>query len=175
DILSNSTGTFSFGTGVAITNPSGSGFVVNGSTPAVTYSGNITKSNAGLMVDITNQAASARTIVFQTGTLSGSGTSTGINLNNVDGTVSFNGTTTLGGTAAVSVNTGSSGTINFSAGAAMTNVSGTSFTVAASNPTLTYAGTISTNTGTLVNVSGLTGNSVTFSGNLTSAGAAATA
>jgi hypothetical protein len=168
DILVNSTGTFSFGGGVTITNPSGSGFTVNGSTPAVTYSGNISKSSAGLLVDITNQAASARVITFQTGTLTGSGTSTGINLNNVDGTVNFNGATTLSGTAAVSVNTGSSGSISFGAGATMTNVSGTSFTVTASNPIVSYAGSITTNTGTLVSVNALTGNSVTFSGGLTS-------
>ena len=168
DILVNSTGTFSFGGGVTITNPSGSGFTVNGSTPAVTYSGNISKSSAGLLVDITNQAASARVITFQTGTLTGSGTSTGINLNNVDGTVNFNGATTLSGTAAVSVNTGSSGSITFGAGASMTNVSGTSFTVTASNPIVSYAGSITTNTGTLVSVNALSGNSVTFSGGLTS-------
>jgi len=136
NITTGSNGTFTFGTGFSITTNVSTAFLVSGNSAQITYSGSITQTAGALMIQMTNFAPGGNA-VFQTGTLAGSGTSTGINLNNVDGTVSFNGTTTLSGTAAVSVNTGSSGTISFGSGATMTNVSGTSFTVTASNPILT--------------------------------------
>ena len=81
DILNGSTGTFTFSTGVTITNPTGTGFTANGSTATVIYSGNITKSgaSAGLLVDVTTQ--SAKTIAFQNRHPSSTSTAgTGINI-----------------------------------------------------------------------------------------------
>src|SRR5204863_5933950 len=66
NIAAGSNGTFSFGTGVLIGNtasPGGAAFTVNGSTPGITYSGNITQTTAHDMANITNQAT--RPIPFQ--------------------------------------------------------------------------------------------------------------
>ncbi|MDQ3743497.1 MAG: cadherin-like domain-containing protein, partial [Acidobacteriota bacterium] len=168
DITGGSGGTFSFNSNTSITNPTGTGFTVNGSTPGVTYSGNITKSgtSTGLLVDITGQASG--TITFQTGTLSStSSNGTGINLNNADGTVNFNGTNTLnGGNSHVDINNGCAGTFSFSANSTITSPSGTAFNVATTpgNPTVTYAGTITQNTlnQRVVNVDTTTGGSISF-------------
>ena len=54
--LSGSAGTFSFGTGTTITNPSGTAFQLSGSNANVTYSGSITD-NTGFAVDIDNHDA----------------------------------------------------------------------------------------------------------------------
>ena len=190
----NATNTFTGGAGINITNGSGGAFsfsgntsvtnglvgannacfVANGSSAGVTYSGNLTKNaaSAGLLVDVTTEASG--TITFQTGTLSSTSSSgTGINLNNADGTVNFNGTTTLnGGNAHVDINTGATGTFGFTNGAAITNPSGTAFSVNASGPSITYAGTITQNTAgqKAINVAGNTGGTSTFSGAITSDG-----
>ncbi len=180
DIINGSAGTFNFGSGVSITNPTGSGFVVNASTPSVTYSGNITKSgtSAGLLVDIQGQASG--TITFQTGTLSStSSAGTGIELNNADGTVNFNGTTTLnGGDAGVDIITGSAGTISFGANASITNPTGTAFNVNASTPGVTYSGNITkslASAGLLVNIATQASGTITFqTGTLSSTSSAGT-
>src|SRR5207249_2900883 len=75
DILNGSGGTFTFGRAAVhatLNNPTGTGFVANGSTAGVTYNGDITKNgaSAGLVVDITNE--SAGTITFQNGTITNS-------------------------------------------------------------------------------------------------------
>jgi hypothetical protein len=83
DILNGSTGTFSFGTGTAITNPSGTAFNLSGATASnatVTYSGSISKNNAGVAINIDNHDSG--TVAFQTGTLSSTGTSSGIRVQN---------------------------------------------------------------------------------------------
>jgi VCBS repeat-containing protein len=169
NISNGSTGTFSFSSGTAIGNTSGTAFVVNGSTPDVSYGGTITKSAASLLIDITNQASSVRNIVFN-GALTGTGTSTGFNFNNVDGTVMFNGNTSLSGAGGISVNTGSAGSITFPSGTHSISVSGTGFNVDTSSLALTYPGSITSTAGRAVLVNAYTGaaNNLTFSGNLTS-------
>jgi hypothetical protein len=122
----------SSGTHANIDDPTGTGFVANGSTANVTYNGDITKSgtSAGLVVDITNE--SAGTITFQNGTMTDSSSSgTGISFTNADGTVNFNGTTTRSGnnnhidvSAGTDAVNGSSGTITFRAAASISNPSG---------------------------------------------------
>ncbi|HEX5727114.1 MAG TPA: hypothetical protein VFX98_16675, partial [Longimicrobiaceae bacterium] len=174
DITNGSGGTFTFGTGVAITSPTGTAFNVNGSTPAnVTYSGNLTKANAGLLADVSELASG--TVTFQTGTLNATA-GDGIQLSNADGTVSFNGTTTLnGGNAGVDVIGGTGGTISFAAGTSITNPTGPALFVDASAPTsLTYAGSISTGpaSGRPVHIEDLTAGtgSITVSGAIGSTG-----
>jgi hypothetical protein len=170
DILNGSSGTFAFSNNTSITNPTGSGFVANGSSANVTYSGNITKNDtsAGLLVDVTNE--SAGTITFQTGTLSSSSSAgTGINLSNADGTVNFNGTTTFNaGNAHVDINTGSGGTILFGSGASIgttTSPTGVAFNEASSTANVTYNGTIrQTNAVNVVSVNGETGGTTTLGG-----------
>ncbi|HEX5872626.1 MAG TPA: Ig-like domain-containing protein, partial [Longimicrobium sp.] len=122
DIGNGSGGTFAFAAGTSITSPSGTAFSVNGSSPTVTYNGNITQANNALLVDVSEQPGG--TVTFQTGTLSATG-GTGVMLSNADGIVSFLGTTTLnGGDAGVDVVAGSDGTIGFAAGASITNPTG---------------------------------------------------
>jgi hypothetical protein len=181
DIISGSNGTFAFSAGTSVggtTSPTGTAFTVNGSTPNVTFNGNLTKSgtSTGLLVDITNQASG--TITFQTGTLSStSSNGTGIQLSNADGTVNFNGTNTLsGGNNGVDVIGGATGSIAFSATTSITNPSGTAFLVSNSSPSLTYAGTITANSSRAVAVSNTSAaacGTATFSGNLAGSGAAA--
>ena len=153
NIVNGSTGTFTFGTASFIGNtntPKGTAFRVNGSTPSVTYSGNMTQATAGqLLVDITNQASG--TITFQTGTLQASN-GNGINLSNADGTINFNGTTTMvGGDAGVDVVVGSSGTIGFSSLSIASPV-GTALNVNASAPNLTVNGSITNNLSRVVDI-----------------------
>ncbi len=171
DILNGSGGTFSFSSNTGITNPSGTGFVANGSTAGVSYSGNITKTNpsAGLLVDITNE--SSGTITFQTGTLSSTSNSgTGINLNNADGTVNFNGTTTLnGGDAGIDIITGSAGTFSFASGTSINNPTGIAYREDTSTANVTYAGTISktNNANNAVDINAKTGGTTAFTGAIT--------
>ena len=168
DITSGSSGTFTFGTGVSITNPSGTAFNHNGSTAGVTYSGAIAKSGTspGRIVDVTNQASG--TITFQTGTLSStSSAGTGILLSNADGTVAFNGTTTLnGGDAGIDVENGSGGTITFTSSATVANPTNEAIRINGSAPTFTYPGAFSkaNNNVTGILVSNNTGGTITFSG-----------
>jgi VCBS repeat-containing protein len=164
-----SAGTFSFNGSTNLTNGAAatSAFVVNSSTPAITYSGNITKTSTGLMLDITNQASG--TITFQTGTLAASA-GTGIQLANADGTVNFNGTTTLTGGATISIVAGtdavngSQGTFNFSSNTSVTNGTGGSFILTGSRPAVTYNGNLSQATAAqpLVAITSQGANTVTF-------------
>jgi hypothetical protein len=171
DITTGSGGTFSFNSNTSITNPSGTAFNFNASTANVTYSGSMTKSGAGAgqIVDIVGQASG--TITFQTGTLSSTATSgTGINLSNVDGTVNFNGTTTLnGGDASVDIIAGSSGTIVFSSNASINNPSGIAYNEDTSTATVTFGGPITknNNSNNAVNINAKTGGTTTFNGAIT--------
>ncbi len=174
DITNGSGGSFTFGpTGTpanfAITNPTGIGFNFNTSTAAVTFNGNITKSgtSTGAIVDITGQ--SSGTITFQNGSLissSTAATATGINLNNVDGTVNFNGTNTLSGAGAnagIDITNGSSGTISFSANTSITSPSGAAYNEDTSTANVTYNGTITQNSAaSAVKINVKTGGTTTF-------------
>jgi hypothetical protein len=165
DITNSSTGSFTFGTGASVTNPTGSAFNVYGSSPTVTYSGSLTKGNAGLLVEIGEQPGG--TVTFNTGTLSATA-GTGITLSNADGVVNFNGTTTLnGGDAGVDVVSGSSGAISFGTGASIANASGIALRVfnGGASTNVTYAGSVTSSaTGLAVHVEGVSGGSVTASG-----------
>ena len=161
DILNGSAGTFTFGTGTAITNPSGVGFSVASSNANVTYSGSITD-NTGLAVSIDNHDAG--TITFQTGTI----TSTGAGLsvaNSNGGSVNFNNPSiqlSTGASAAVTLSSNTSGTVNFATGAGagldITTTSGVGFN-ATGGGTISVTGsgnTISSGTGTALNVANTT-------------------
>ncbi len=176
DILNWSVGTFSFSSGTSITNPTNEAFNLNSSAPTVTYSGNISKTgtSAGPVVAITNQ--SSRTITFQTGTITNtSSAGTGISLTNADGTVNFNGTTTLSGgnngidiLAGTDVTDGSKGTIDFGANASITNPSGSLIDIQGSKATFTYSGSFTRST-TGVGIYALNnkGGSITVNGSST--------
>src|SRR5262249_6285277 len=91
--LTSLSGTSNLGTG-SMTGASGATFLVSGGNPTVTYSGNITQNNAARLIDIQN--TTANTITFQTGTVTGGASSTGININAVNGNVTFSNGMTLG-------------------------------------------------------------------------------
>jgi hypothetical protein len=182
DITNGSGGTFNFNASTQITNPTGTGLNVYGSAPAlVSFGGSITKNgtNAGRLVEIGEMTGG--TVTFAVGsTLSSTSTAagaTGISLSNADGTVNFNGTTTLnGGDAGVDVLSGTGGTITFSATTSISNPSGIAFLVSNSSPSLTYPGTITANNGRAVEVSNTSAaacGTATFSGNLVGSGAGA--
>ena len=163
DITNLSTGSFTFGTGTSVTNPTGSAFTVYGSSPTVTYSGNLTKGNAGLLMEIGEQPGGS--VTFQTGTLSATA-GLGILLSNADGAVAFNGTTTLnGGDAGVDVVNGSGGTFSFGSGASITSPTNNVIQIANSSPTFTYAGAFTkANAGVGILVNSNTGGTITFNG-----------
>lgn len=174
-ILALSAGTFAFSGNLNAAYGSGSvaPFAVNTSGPNVTFNGNLTTSGtaSGRLVDVTSQTGG--TITFQTGTLSAT-SGTGILLNNADGTVNFNGTTTLnGGDVGVDVENTSSGTISFASGASIANPTGIALAVSNSSPTaLTFAGPITHNAGRAVSLSSV-GGTVTVSGNISGSGPSA--
>lgn len=169
DVTNGSAGTFVFGAGTAITNPTGTAFSVYGSSPVVTYNGNITQANNALLVDVSEQPGG--TLTFQNGTLAATN-GAGILLSNADGIVGFVGTTTLnGGDAGVDVVAGTGGSIEFAAGTSITNPSGPAFFASASVPSgMTYAGTISVNASRPVHINGGCGPIYGFSGSITSTG-----
>jgi hypothetical protein len=171
DIFSGSAGTFTFGTGTSITNPSGICFAVDGGTASSTYSGNITQENNSAMVSITG-GHSTGTVTFQTGTL-GATNGQGLQFDNADGTYNFTGTTTLnGGDSAIDIRTGSSGTFTFGTNTAITSPTGTAFEVNSGNPSVTYSGGITQNNAQrLINIDGTTGNTIAFNTGMLTGGA----
>lgn len=174
DPTNGSQGTFQFGApgnGFAITSGAGTAFNFQGSAADVTFHGGITKNAAqtGRMVDITGQKA-ASAITFQTGTLSATSSnaaSTGILLNDADGQVAFNGTTTLnGGDAGIDVENGSGGTITFAGTSSVVNAAGDLIRIVSSAPTFTYSGAFQRTTGNAVGIlaQNNTGGTITFNG-----------
>jgi Bacterial Ig domain/Cadherin domain len=180
DILNGSTGTYSFGSGTAITNPSGTGFNLSGATASnanVTYSGNISKNNSGPAINIDNH--DANTVTFQTGTLSSTGTSSGIRVQNSNGgTINFNQPTktlNTGTNAAIALSTNTGGTMNFGGGLDIDTTSGAGFSATGGGTVSVGTGanpnTIDSTTGTALNVanttigaSGLTFQSISSNG-----------
>ncbi|NUN96066.1 MAG: cadherin-like domain-containing protein [Candidatus Omnitrophica bacterium] len=172
DILSGSAGAFTFGTGCAITSPTGIAFNVDGgmstSTAGVTYSGAITQANNAAMVNVSNH--NTGTITFQTGTLSATN-GTGLQFSNADSTTSynFNGTTTLnGGDAGIDITTGSAGTFTFGANTSINNPSGIAYREDTSTANVTYNGTITktNNANHAVDINAKTGGTTDFNGQL---------
>jgi hypothetical protein len=163
DILNGSSGTFSFGASTSITNPSGTAFNMLNSDGSVSYAGAISKNSAGLLISIDNHDG-ANTVGFG-GTLSSTGTSTGILVqNNSAGTVNFGGTTKTLNTAAnaaVTLLSNTGAVINFSNGGLdidTTTATGFSATGGGtiSISTGTNPNTIDTTTGVALNVVGTT-------------------
>jgi hypothetical protein len=145
DITTGSAGTFTFASGTAITNPSGIAYREDTSTANVIYNGTITKiNNANNAVDINAKTG---------------------------GTTSFTGAITASTTAANAIDlTNTGGTVNFSGGLNITTTSGVGFNAAGTgatinvcdenpcNPGATGAlvNTLTTTTGTALNVANTT-------------------
>lgn len=174
DGANGSQGTFQFGApgnGFAITSGAGTAFNFQGSAADVVFNGGITRNGTqtGRLVDITGQR-SLSAITFQTGTLSATSSSAqsmGILLSDADGSVAFNGTTTLnGGDAGIDVENGSTGTIGFAGTASVTNATNELIRIVNSAPTFTYSGAFQRTTGNTVGIlaQNNTGGSITFNG-----------
>jgi hypothetical protein len=158
-------GITSAGTGLSGSNAASNAVNVSGGTVSFTYSGNVTKANAGALVNIVG-GHNTGTITFQTGTLSAT-SGTGFQFDNADGTYNFNGTNTMnGGDAGIDILNGSGGSFTFSASSTITSPTGFGFNVgsAPGTPTVTYSGTITDNTTgqVAVIVNGTTGGSVSI-------------
>jgi Putative Ig domain/Bacterial Ig domain len=143
-------GTYIFGAGFDINSASGTAFTSSANAAKITYNGDITQGSNALMVSFSSLAATGNA-TFQTGTLSATN-GTGILLANVDGPVSFNGTTTLnGGDAGIDVSAGadatngSQGTIVFAASSSITNPTGALIDIQGSAANFTYSGTFTKN------------------------------
>ena len=111
DIINGSNGTFTFGTGVSITNPSGIAFNLANSDAAGTYSGNITN-GANRAISIASRTGG--TFTFQTGTIDAN--AQGILVNAVTGgAINFNGAVDMDTSTydAVTLTSNTGGTINF--------------------------------------------------------------
>ncbi|MCE6989746.1 Ig-like domain-containing protein [Dyadobacter sp. CY323] len=167
--LNNIAGTIIGGGGSLV--GSGTAFNVNGGSVSVTYSGNISQTNNADLVRVEGGHATG-TITFGSGTLSATN-GAGLQFNNADGIYNFNGTTTLnGGDAGIDLLNGTSGTFTFGTNTTITNPSGTAFNLSgatASNATVTYSGSITDNTGFVVDIDNHDANTITFqTGNITS-------
>jgi hypothetical protein len=153
DILNGSGGTFNFGTGVGITNPSGIAYREDTSTANVTFGGGITKNNnANHAVDI--NAKTGGTTAFNGAILASTTTANAIDLTNTGGTVNFTG----------GLNLTTTGGVGF-------NATGAGATVSATQNNSTIVNTINSTTGTALNVvnttigaSGLTFRSISANG-----------
>ncbi len=145
DITGGSAGTFTFGAGTTITNPSGTAFLLSASNANVTYSGTISD-NTGFAVDISGHAAG--TVTFQTGSITSTGTGPAGRQQTPAATINFNSPTialTTGANKAVTLDVGNAGgTINFNPGGGgtgldITTTTGTGFS-ALGGGTITRAG-----------------------------------
>ncbi len=138
----------------------GAAFLVSGGNPTVTFSGTITQNSAARVVDIQN--TTANTITFNTGTITGGAASTGVNINTVNGNVTFSNGLTLGTSVARMTNqavTITNGTGTYSLGAVSiftNNVSGVVATNA--DGTLnTASGTVDSSGARAINIDGPVG------------------
>jgi hypothetical protein len=145
---------------------------VSGGNVSFNYPNDVRKDTAGPLLNVTGGHTGTLTFTNATSNASGLAATagTGLQFDNADGTYNFNGvaTTLNGGDAGVDILNGSSGTFNFTATAAITSPSGPAFNVSASNPTITYAGTITQNNAArAVQIQNGTGGTITFSGAIT--------
>ncbi|MER9919096.1 MULTISPECIES: hypothetical protein [unclassified Mesorhizobium] len=163
--LANVTGTVGLGSG-SFTGATGTAFDVSGGTVSASYSGNITKANAGALVSVANH--SAGTIAFSTGTLSATA-GTGLQFNNASGIYNFNGTTTLnGGDAGIDI-LNSSGTFTFGSATSITNPTGVGFFLDGGSASVAYHGSVATNGGFAVDIRNHNAGTITFdTGNVSS-------
>ncbi|MCC6572251.1 MAG: cadherin-like domain-containing protein [Planctomycetes bacterium] len=125
-------GTFSFGSGVSISNPGGKGLYVANGSVTITYAGSIAHSSANKALDLNSAATSSIT-----GNITCTGSSTGIFINAIStGTHTLSGNLSLSGSSAANIfiTNCSGGTINLS-GASKTLSSTTNNAVTTTNNT----------------------------------------
>ncbi len=150
DILNNTAslltiGTYNFGAGTSITNPTGVAFNVDGETNNVTYSGSISQNNNAATVSVRNQTgAISNPTVFDASSTIVATNGTGLQFDNARRAYQFNGTTTLnGGDAGIDIlNNVTGGTFTFGANTSITNPMGVAYFVQNSVVEGSFAGSI---------------------------------
>jgi len=155
--LTNVAGTLAMNGGT-LSSASGTAFSVNGSNPTVTYKGSITQNSAARVVDIQNTTGNS--VTFNTGTITGGASSTGVNINAANGNVSF-ANLTLGtsglrmGNQAVTI-TGGNSTATYSLGTVsiFTNIGQGIVATNADGTINITTGTVDTTNGRAINISG---------------------
>ena len=170
DIVSNtaanatqgSAGSFTFGGTFTINNPGGSALVVSDSTASINFDVDVTQSSNFAAVDVTNH--SGGTFTFQTTASINATNGTGLQFTNADGTYTMNSANTLnGGDAGIDIDGGSDGSFSFISNTSITNPTGDAFVVDGSGATVSFGGSITDNSGRVVNINGHDlANNITF-------------
>ncbi|MBS0206166.1 MAG: right-handed parallel beta-helix repeat-containing protein [Planctomycetes bacterium] len=161
DIVNGSGGTFTFGTGTAITDPSGLPYHEDTSTANVTFNGSITKTSSSNSAIFIN-GKTGGTTSFNGLITASTGATNAISLtSNTGGTINFGNTS---GTSNITTTSGNG--FNFTGGGALNitgnnyvvnTTSGTGFNATAGTVTATGSGnTIASTTGRAVNINGAT-------------------
>lgn len=155
------------GSGISGTAAASSAIAINGGSVSLTYTGGVTKANAGALVSVSGGHNSG-TITFTTTGLAASD-GTGLQFDNADGTYTFSSVVTLnGGDAGIDITNGSDGNFTFS-DAPVTNPVGAALLVSGGSGTIVHAGAISkSSTGRLIDIQSRSGGSISVSGNLSS-------
>ena len=177
DIINGSDGTFGFGALTAVTHAAaGDAFVLTDSNSNLTYSGIVSDAN-GYAVRIDNHDAGTVTFDGSSVILASGVNALGLSVsNNGGGTVSFNGNTTLSTQAnnAITLTNNAGSTVGFSSvgsSLGITTTSGTAFTIA-NGGTINVQGpnnTITTGSGTILDISNTAGVSSTLNLNFANA------
>lgn len=155
--LQNITGSFTATSG-ALSGATGTAFVNSGSSVAITYPGSISKTSAGLLMQISNRTAGAVTLG---GDLTCNSGCSGVRIeNNNGGTITLSGAVVLytGTNTALSMTTNSNTTIMFSGPLTISTTSGNGivFTNGGTLTIINAGNTVTTTTGTAVNFSNVT-------------------
>ncbi|MES0180233.1 hypothetical protein NKJ86_16750 [Mesorhizobium sp. M0025] len=150
----------------------GSGSAINGSNVnAATITG-VTISSAVTGIDLTGATGA----INITNTTMGGVSGTGLLASNFGGTGTFNNLDITGAGIGVSVTGGSTGTLTFDNASSIAGTTGTALSILGATPNLTYNGTINqTSAASAVIISGMTGGSATFAGQITASTGAANA
>ncbi|WP_348625872.1 inverse autotransporter beta domain-containing protein [Mesorhizobium sp. L2C066B000] len=150
----------------------GSGSAINGSNlNAATITG-VTISSAVTGIDLTGATGA----INITNTTMGGVSGTGLLASNFGDTGTFNNLDITGAGIGVSVTGGSTGTLTFDNASSIAGTTGTALSILGATPNLTYNGTINqTSAASAVMISGMTGGSATFAGQITASTGAANA
>ncbi|BCA81030.1 OmpA family protein [Desulfuromonas sp. AOP6] len=161
DILSGSDGSFEFGNGTSILNPTGAALTVRDSSADLVYSGSMSQNNAASLLDVANH--SGGTLTLRTGNLTASN-GDGLQFVNADGTYEILGITTLdGGNAGIDILADSAGNFTFGSSTKVINPTGSAFVVRDSSATVGYEGQLSQgNLASVVEVTNHAGGTLTF-------------
>ncbi len=151
-------GTANLGSG-ALSGATGTAFNVNGGNATITYAGNVTQNNAQRVVEVQNSTGGA--INFTTGTVTGGASSTGVNINNANGNVSF-ANLTLGTSGSRMTNqavtiTGGTGTYSLGNVSIFTNNAQGIVATNADGTLNSTSGAVDTGTATAINLDGPAG------------------